>query len=176
VDPGSARPWVVRPWWRARQPPAAASSLIGTMFTAIEKVHRPRVPQLNGAPGHADRYRRSLETCRRREPAKSPGHTFESCSNEDQQICGPGAYTPPVASDHKRVRSTWPLSLLTCNDSIMTRRFRIPITDKPCRFPPRRRASRSLPPEGSRSSSGSSDLRSGEHSDQGEQWFDRRRC
>lgn len=45
----------------------------------------------------------------------------------------------------------------------------MPITGKPCRFPPRCRASRSLPTGGSRSSSGSADLRSGEHSDQGEQ-------
>src|SRR3954451_19384889 len=41
--------------------------------------------------------------------------------------------------------------------------------DKPCRFPPAHRASRSLPSGGSRSSSSSSDLRSHEHAHQGQQ-------
>ena len=40
-----------------------------------------RVPQLNGAPGHADRHRRRSPTCTHPEAAQTPGHTFESCSN-----------------------------------------------------------------------------------------------
>ena len=40
----------------------------------------PRVPQLNGAPGHVDRHRRRSPTCRHCEMPRIPGHTFEPCS------------------------------------------------------------------------------------------------
>ena len=46
---------------------------------------RARVPQLNGAPGHADCHRPRSAACRRRGGLKTPGHTFESCSNPEQQ-------------------------------------------------------------------------------------------
>jgi hypothetical protein len=41
-----------------------------------------RVPQLNGASGHADRHRRMSPTCAHPEAAQTPGHTFEPCSNQ----------------------------------------------------------------------------------------------
>jgi hypothetical protein len=41
-----------------------------------------RVPQLNGAPGHAERHRRTSPACAHLGTPQTPGHTFEPCSNQ----------------------------------------------------------------------------------------------
>jgi hypothetical protein len=80
-----------------------------------------------------------------------------------------GTYTAPSGQRSHLRPADMPLTVLTCDESIATHNSTWPITDTPCRFPPRRRASRSLPSGRSRSSSSSSDLRSHERPHQGQQ-------
>ena len=54
----------------------------------VSEAPRPsaRVPQLSGAPGHADRHRLRSRTCRHCENPRTPGHTFEPCSTARLRI------------------------------------------------------------------------------------------
>ena len=85
-----------------------------------------------------------------------------------QQICGRGAYTARVISGHNRGLADIPLRLLTCDKCTATHSPAGSIMNKPCRFPPRHRACRSLLPDGSRLSCRSSDLRPHGHAHQGQ--------
>jgi hypothetical protein len=80
----------------------------------------PRVPQLNGAPGHADHHRRRSPTWRHCETSR----TLDTCSNrvrtKHQQRCRRGTYTRPAARDYDFGSADTPLRLLTCGESNST--------------------------------------------------------
>jgi hypothetical protein len=100
---------------------SAAQALYSLAFAAAQ-LRNPgtRVPQLNGAPGHADRHRRRSPTCTHRETLQTPGHTFEPCSNQPPAEMQTRHVHAPNGQRSQLRSRRHTLSLLTCNKGIVT--------------------------------------------------------
>jgi hypothetical protein len=110
--PWSPDPCSARSASRPTRPGRAGSATAHSTNTKppVPNCSPTRVPQLNGAPGHADRHRRRSRPARRPKPLDTRSNRVRA---NHQQRCRRGAYTGRATSDHNRGLADIPLKFLT---------------------------------------------------------------
>jgi hypothetical protein len=110
--PWSPDPCSARSASRPTRPGRAGSATAHSTNTRppVPNCSPTRVPQLNGAPGHADRHRRRSRPARRPKPLDTRSNRVRA---NHQQRCRRGAYTGRATSDHNRGLADIPLKFLT---------------------------------------------------------------